>query len=62
MNHVQMLHRQERADTHPVSDLKGHQAVSKPLLSLELRWDQRATGERLGNPLGILEGLDAAEY
>jgi hypothetical protein len=29
---------------------------------LELSWNQRATGQSLSNPLGVLESLDAREH
>ena len=59
MDDVQVLHTQERRDAHPVCDFQRHQAISKTLLALELRWNQRATGQSLGNALGIFESLDA---
>jgi hypothetical protein len=58
---MQMLHRQKRADTHPVGDFERDQTVSKTLLPLKLRRNQRAAGQSLGDPLCILEGLDARE-
>ena len=39
MDYMQMLHRQEWADVHPICNLKRHQAIGKPLLPLELRWN-----------------------
>jgi hypothetical protein len=62
MDDMQVLHRQEGGDAHPVGDFKRDQAVSETLLALKLWRNQRAAGERLRNTLGILEGLDAAEY
>ena len=59
MDHMQMLHRQKWADAHSIGDLKRDQAVRKALLPLELRRDQRAASQCLGDALRILEGLDA---
>jgi hypothetical protein len=62
MDHMEMLHRQERADVHPICDLKCHKAIGKTLLPLELSWNQRAAGQSLSNPLRVLESLDAREH
>jgi hypothetical protein len=59
MDHMQILHRQKWADAHPIGDLKRNQAISKALLPLELRRNQCAASQCLGDALRILEGLDA---
>jgi hypothetical protein len=56
---MQVLHRKERADAHPVCDLQGNQAVGEALLPLERRRDERAAGQGLRDPLRLLERLDA---
>ena len=58
MDHVQVLHGQERADAHPVGDFERDQTVSKTLLPLELRRDKRAAGKGLCDSLRVLELLN----
>ena len=59
MDDMQVLHHLERAHPHSVRNLQGDQAVGESLLPLELRRDQRAAGQGLGDPLGILKSLNA---
>jgi hypothetical protein len=58
---MEVLHGEKWADAHPACNLERDEAVGKPLLPLELRRDQCATGQCLGDPLRILESLDARE-
>jgi hypothetical protein len=62
MDHMQVLHRKERADAHPICNLKRYKAISKALLPLELGWNQCAAGQSLRDPLRILESLDARKH
>ena len=59
MDDVQMLHTKKRTDVHPSCNLKRHQAVGKTVLPLELRWNQRATGQSFRDALGIFKSFDA---
>ena len=59
MDDMQILHNLERAHPHSVRNLQGNQAVGESLLPLELRRDQRAAGQGLGNPLGVFKSLNA---
>jgi hypothetical protein len=62
MDDMQILHHLKRAHPHSISNLQGDQAVGESLLPLELRRDQRAAGQGLSDPLGILKSLDAREH